>query len=430
MAKKAYRSVLVKQVRLSQLCGLLPGGPLHVGVDIGKHVLLVVLRDSGGSFQRPWKVVNPHELKLLTGLLRELSEQHELQVAMESTGTYGDAFRQCLADAGLVSHRVNAKAVRDSAELFDGVPSQHDGKDAAIIADLASRGLAQPWPLERESSELKTDVAWLDAQQGILQRWLGRLESLLARHWPELTELMDLSRPTLLRLLAHYGDPAALVADEQAAARLYRWGRNYLKHEKIELLLASARNTLGVRLDKFEAQFLRNCAGEALAAVLKIRQTERKLRALARENAELRQEAEVVGRVTACVLRAAVGDPRKYHCGHAYRKAMGLNLKEHSSGKHQGQLSLTKRGPSIARRWLYFAALRAIKQGEVKPWYLAKKARDSSRGNKAVIGVMRKLALALYAVAADGETFSLARLLPGLPAPSGKRRNVSEQAAD
>ena len=57
---------------------------------------------------------------------------------MESSGTYGDPLRQALSDAGLEVQRVSAKAVKDQAETFDGVPSQHDGKDAAIIADLCA----------------------------------------------------------------------------------------------------------------------------------------------------------------------------------------------------------------------------------------------------------------------------------------------------
>jgi hypothetical protein len=57
-------------------------------------------------------------------------------VALESSGTYGDVFRQAANDAGLLVERVSAKAVKDDSEGFDGVPSNHDGKDAAIIGTL------------------------------------------------------------------------------------------------------------------------------------------------------------------------------------------------------------------------------------------------------------------------------------------------------
>jgi hypothetical protein len=92
-----------------------------------------------------------------------------------------------------------------------------------------------------------------------------------------------------------------------------------------------------------------------------------------------------------------------------------LNLKEQSSGKHQGKLKITKRGPSLARRWLFFAALRIVQQSPVRKWYEAKKAKDQDRGIGAVVAVMRKLCLALYSVAVRGEAFSLDRLFPGSP---------------
>jgi transposase len=122
----------------------------------------------------------------------------------------------------------------------------------------------------------------------------------------------------------------------------------------------------------------------------------------------------VVGVTTACVLWVTLGDPADYPCGSAYRKAVGLNLKERSSGRYRGQLKISKRGPSLARRWLYFAAMRVVQDPAVKPWFEAKKAKDKGRGQGALLAVARKLTLALYAVAVRGETFDARRLLPGV----------------
>jgi transposase len=108
-----------------------------------------------------------------------------------------------------------------------------------------------------------------------------------------------------------------------------------------------------------------------------------------------------------------LGDPANYHCGDAYRKAMGLNLKERSSGKYEGKLKITKRGPSMARRWMFFAAMRILQKPPVRRWFEAKKRKDGDRGLGAVVAVMRKLAPALHAVGARGEKFSLERLFPG-----------------
>jgi transposase len=53
--------------------------------------------------------------------------------------------RQALADSEIKVERVGNKASHDYAEVFDGVPSQHDGKDAAVIAELAALGKSTPW---------------------------------------------------------------------------------------------------------------------------------------------------------------------------------------------------------------------------------------------------------------------------------------------
>lgn len=249
MKRRAYRATDVKNVLVEEVLKTAPAGAATAGLDIGKYELRMVVRWKDGSFERPWKVENPSEIEEMVELLRKVAEGRPLIVAMESTGTYGDAVRAKLDQAGLEVRRVGGKAAHDYAEVFDGVPSQHDGKDAAVIAELAAFGKSASWPY-RQKSEADADMAywadWLDGQQRIQSIWTGRLESLLARHWPEATRLLDLASVTLLRALMHYGGPAKLAEDPTASARLARWGRRVLGTAKIEKFLASAARTVGV----------------------------------------------------------------------------------------------------------------------------------------------------------------------------------------
>jgi transposase len=282
--KRAYRASDVKKVVLAKVLESGPAGAVTVGLDVGKQEVLTVVRWVDGTFERPWKVQNPSEIAQLVQLLQDMAEERPMIVAMESTGTYGDALREALTDAELDVQRVGGKAASDYAEIFDGVPSKHDGKDAAIVAELAALGKSWPWPYQnkvKNDAEMAYWVDWLDAHQSIQMLWV------------------------------------------------------------------------------------------------------------------------------------ALGDPRDYHCGEAYRKAMGLNLKERSSGKHKGRLKISKRGPSTVRRWLYFAAMRATQDPNVRRWYEVKKAKDGDRGKGALIGVARRLALALYGVAVRDEPFEAWRLFPG-----------------
>jgi len=368
MRNRAYRSTAVKQIVLTEVISRLAEGPLVCGLDVGKETVLCVVRDSRGYFERPWKVLNPTELPDLVQHLRTLAQTRPVQVALESTGTYGDALRQALGDAGLEVRRVSGKAASDYAEIFDGVPSAHDGKDAAVVAELAALGKSSAWPLRALpawQAQMKVEVTWLDTQQEILQMWVGQLEALLARHWPEVTKFFALPSSTLLKTLAHYGGPSALAADAQGMEQLSRWGGRFLKPEKIQAVFNSASKTAGVRLNAATSDLIQRVAREALDTKAELRATRRRLKELAKNDPVIQAQAPVVGELTACVLRVSVGDPRDYSCGAAYRKAMGLNLKERSSGKYQGQLKITKRGSSRARRWLYFAGLRAIQKSSL-----------------------------------------------------------------
>ncbi len=151
---KAYRSISVKQVDVERvLCGR-EGSCVEAGLDIGKKWVWVVIRFRDGTYLRPWRVSNPRELSLLCGLLKEMSQRVKLTVGMESSGTYGDALRAALGRSGLCVHRVSSKASHDWSESFDGVPSQHDGKDAGVVAELCAMGKGVAWAL-RCPSELE-----------------------------------------------------------------------------------------------------------------------------------------------------------------------------------------------------------------------------------------------------------------------------------
>ena len=173
---------------------------------------------------------------------------------------------------------------------------------------------------------------------------------------------------------------------------------------------------MGVRPGEMDVRRVRQYAEQALACRRELARSQRELRDLAAKHAVIQAQGAAVGVVTACVLWAHLGDPRHYDSGPAYRKAMGLNLAERSSGKWQGRLMISKRGPSEVRRWLYFAALRLVKQAGVKEWYEAKRAKHSEDRYgimRALVGVMRRLALALYQVGACGERFEAKQLFPG-----------------
>ena len=127
-----------------------------MGLDIAKNEIVACVRWGQGCFERPWKIVNTTEIGLLIELCLLLKSKCDgFSVGLESTGTYGDAVRFALTEAAISVQRVSGNAVSDYMEIFDGVPSQHDGKDAAMVAELVAMGKGSLWPYSALSENIQ-----------------------------------------------------------------------------------------------------------------------------------------------------------------------------------------------------------------------------------------------------------------------------------
>lgn len=411
MRKYNYRAQKFQQVNWEQLREQAAGERLILAIDVAKKDFFVVLMKPDRTVLKTIRWEHPQQSP---ALLRELSnlEAQRLEAVLEPTGTYGDALRYQLRALGAEIYRVSPKRVHDAAEVFDGVPSLHDAKAAYLIGRLHLDGLSQRWhePTEKRRG-LRAELARLEQIQERHQRALNRLEALLARHWPEALCWLTLQSVSLLWLLAEYADPALVAAEPEGADPLLRKvGGHLLKAEKREGLLRSAAETLGIPMVAGERQLVQELAREMLNTREQSRQLERELCQQVEQTEELAWMARAIGNTSAVVLYCTLGSAHDYPQAASYLKAAGLNLKERSSGKHKGRLKLTKRGPGVARYYLYFAALRLVREsGPARDWYQAKLAQRGGPKGKLMIALMRKLAKALWHVA-QGHAFDPAKL--------------------
>ena len=408
MKKHTYRTKNVNKIKFSQVKERLANEPVVFAIDVAKEKQYGLLSNARGTVSELIWWNHPEQtVDLLIGLK---SLECQIDIVIESTGTYGDALRYQFRDCGFEIHQMNAKRVKDASEIYDGVPSLHDAKSATIITRLHREGLSKLWielsDDERTMNALRREY---DMHQSQYQRNQNRLEAFLSRHWPEVGYLWSLDSVTLEKLLIEYGSPACIAADaENASKKMRTWGKHLLSRAKIEAVISSARKTLGQPCIKSELCYLQALAKEMQHSRLQQKQAKQALEESIKSNDGLSQLGALIGMVTTAVLLSCHLDPRKYDCARSYQKALGLNLKEKSSGRHVGQLKITKRGSSVARSYLYFAALRLIKNNSVvKAWYLNKV--DPRARNKTVIAVMRKLSKALWYVG-RGEQFDATKL--------------------
>lgn len=440
VSKRAYSRVKVKSVDVDQLIAKAKDvAQISLGLDIGKLEIVACLRWSQGQFERPWSVNNPFEINALVDLCVETNKVVKVVVAMESTGTYGDAVRRALTVAKIPVMRVAGKHVSDYTEIFDGVPSQHDGKDAAMIAELSAIGKGASWnyiPDPEALAHVRYHVRSIDHVKNEFVRLIGKLEASVARHWPELTREIELSTPTALKLLATYGSPAEAAKNSELKTQLRRWGPKF-NPGKIDRIVDAACSSSGIPMDSYEMLWMKDLATHAVEANRKVLRFAKGIEEILLKDTFWCNYVKAVGAGTLGVLLTTVGDPRNYPNAGSLLKALGLNLKERSSGARIGEKAITKRGSAQARRWLYFWALRAVQQPALKDWYFRFHAtqpgqlRRDHRKMKGLICLMRKLVRSLRRSVCDGVAFDYQKVTDQhKTAPRRRRRTKKEPVAN
>lgn len=412
MSKHRFRTENIKQINWNELSSKVNGRKVAFSIDVAKQDFVAGFMCEDQKLLKLVKWKHPQQTPALLDYLKQHFFKDQCCAIMEPSGSYGDALRWQLNELDMEVYRISPKRVHDVSEVYDGVPSAHDAKAAWLIGLLHWQGVSQIWEeTAKQQRVFKAQLSGLSLYKARLQRSHNRFEALLSKHWPEVEALLDLGSATLLALIKTYGDPAHLAAAGEAGRSLMqKTGGNFLLDEKIDQVLNSARNTVGVPCIEAERQLLQTFARDILETRQSLRAIEAEMKTQVKHDPATHQVAEVVGHTTAAVLEASLGSALNYADPESYIKSAGMNLKEHSSGKHKGQLKLTKRGPSVVRFYLYFAALRLIHKDQiVKAWYQAKTSRDGGYGGKAIVAIMRKLGKGLWHVA-RGEAFDSTKL--------------------
>ena len=412
MKKRIYRRMPVNDFQPQSISPDDLGGKMVFAIDLAKVDMVAGLASANGHVLHTisWKA--PEQNPTVLSILRSFrSAGITVEAVMEPSGTYGDVLRHQLEQDGFPIFMVSGKRTHDAKEIFDGVPSLHDAKAAAIIARLHADGLSTRQSDEvPERRQLKAALAIMDLHQERYLQLVHRLESWLARHWPELPTLLDLTSASLMALLARIGGPVDVAAHPDKASRLLRGiGHGLVADEDIAAVIASANTSVGVPMVGLERDALMAIADDAYLSHRAFTTAKTKVDKLA-ATTPAAMLAPVIGHTTAAALFAEVGDARAFSCTRAFLKAMGLNLKEKSSGTVHGQIKITKRGPSRVRQLLWLASFRWIQKDPIaNAWYQRKKQRDGGRASRAAVALMRKLAKGLYHVGRGG-TFDSSKL--------------------
>lgn len=344
---------------------------------------------------------------------------------MEPTGHYWLNLAHYLRENHVKYGIVNPLHVKKSKELDDNSPSKNDMKDAKVIAQLVKDGrYAIPHLPQGIYAELREAMKIRDHLTTDLCVVQARVHNWLDRYFPEfLTVFKDWECKSAIQMLSLYLLPheLACVSDETLLKHLREAAKRGLGLGRIQMLKAAASRSVGIRdgseLAKMELKLLLT---QHQWFQSKLEELETKLDGLLTQIPYVEQVLAIkgVGRDTVAGFLAEVGDISQYRHPKQITKLAGLNLKTNSSGTHNGQTKITKRGRKRLRALLFRVimplvskntAFRALHQ------YYTKRSVNPLKKMQSLIALCNKLIRILFGILKKGHEFREEKMLQDIP---------------
>jgi transposase len=384
-----------------------------VGIDTaryGHHVTF--LRPDCQPAAKPMTVMESregyHQLQQQLELLHRRHPEALLAVRIDAAGQYAANLERFLRQLPLpleisVGEPARNKAYRQAhfpKRKADSVESLANARYAVVERPLASREVPAAFAALREvASQLHSQV-----RQST--RLANRLHNQLARVFPELAVVASsLSARWVLELLAKYPSPQKIARAQLRSLESIP----YIPAGKAAEVQAAARDSVASLQGEVAEQLLR-------ALVTQLQQShmaEKALEKLLEQTFEAlpegghRQVPTIagIGLGTAAVLVAKIVAIDRFQTSERVVNYFGAFPEENTSGVDQqgnplppGRMHMSAKGNDLARRYLYMAALTAIRDNPaVRAVYARQRARGK-RGDVALGHCMRKLLQQVFAV--------------------------------
>jgi len=336
----------------------------------------------------------------------------EVVVGYESTGPYAEPLVHYLANKQVEIVQVNPMHTKKMKEVNDNSPLKTDDKDPRVIADIIRIGRALTIVVPGG------DAAYLRRLNNARERHVGeqtallnRLQQLVFLIFPEFkTVLKNIKGKTAQYILKRYTLPERIgtLSEEALGEEMRKRSMGKFGIKEAQSLIGLARETVGIK--------------EGLAGIfMDIRHILTQLEAERRFISEIEAEMGAVlgripysirllsikglGTVSVAGLIGEVGDFSKFSTQSEIMKLAGLDLYEISSGKRKGQRRISKRGRSLLRKILFYAAIQMIRKNGIMCEYYARLTGRGMERMRALIAVSRKLLRIIHAIVRDNRDY-------------------------
>jgi transposase len=336
----------------------------------------------------------------------------EVLVGYESTGPYAEPLVHYLANKQVKIVQVNPMHTKKMKEVNDNSPLKTDDKDPRVIADIIRLGRALSIVVpEGDAASLRRLNNARERHVGEQTALLNQLQQLVFLIFPEFkTVLKSMKGKTAQYILKRYTLPERIgtLSKEALGEEMRKRSMGKFGIKDAESLIGLARETVGIK--------------EGLGGIFMdirhiLMQLEAEVRFISEIEAEMGTTLERIpcsvrllsikglGTVSVAGLIGEVGDFSKFSTQSEIMKLAGLDLYEISSGKRKGQRRISKRGRSLLRKILFYAAIQMIRKNGIMSEYYARLIGRGMERMRALIAVSRKLLRIIHAILRDNRDY-------------------------
>ena len=391
-------------------------GTLIATVDIGVTNNTGYCTTLDGRSTKPFKFDNTKEgfekFWYMTIASKNRFGCDEVLVGYESTGPYAEPLVHYLANKEVKIVQVNPMHTKKMKEVNDNSPLKTDDKDPRVIADIIRLGHALSIVVpEGDAAYLRRLNNARERHVGERTAFLNQLQQLVFVIFPEFkTVLKNMKGKTAQYILKRYTTPERIgtLSKEALGEEMRKRSMGKFGIKEAESLIGLARETVGIK-EGIVGIFMdiRHILMQLEAEVRFISEIEAEMGAtLKRIPCSVRLlSIKGLGIVSAAGLIGEVGDFSKFNTQSEIMKLAGLDLYEISSGKRKGQRRISKRGRSLLRKILFYAAIQMIRKNGIMYDYYARLTGRGMERMRALIAVSRKLLRIIHAIVRDNRDY-------------------------
>lgn len=405
---------------------------LIVGIDVSKNFHVARAQDFRGVEYGKSITFNNNFIGFSNfgswiGKLMLEHSKETLIIGLEPTGPYWINLARYLKSNNIQVVTVNPMHVKKIKELDDNSQTKTDFKDAKIIAQLVKDArFSEPNLLSGDYESLRNAKNLRQIMIKDLIRLKNQIHNWLDRYFPEYhAAYKDWEAKSFIRILKEYTFPSVLsdVSAEEVYKNLPGKLRRGVGIRKIVKLVNAAKQSIGttegLEIAKEELKYLLKQYG---AITAEIEELSTKTEDICSRLPEIDRILEIkgIGLSTASGIISELGDIRNYDHPDQLIKMAGLSLIENSSGKKKGQTTISKRGRSDLRKFLYqviFSMLATNKAFKELYKYFTERSKNQLKGKQAMMALARKLLRIIYAIVTKNIAYDEAKMLADIKRP-------------